>query len=344
MTVPSASRVARRFTARVVIPDPYKMTKAEFLRGTPEPKPRPGYQLLYHTTSPRLAVAEGIAQHGLLTKHSKSPPKGWIWASTKPDDFYGNDTGTLIIFQVPKRGSEADQDPYNFVEWDVGSSVTIGRDIDPKDIVAIDPIIKTDGFGRERLSFFRDRQYAETYWDEWFGPQSKGRSARHLVAGMKLPSDLPDDTFVNIATSGDTLFVEYTQADGRSTPNIGEGVLEAEQLPDCNDHWSVVSAGAPHGWGPMLYDVAMEYVQPDGLMADRGDVSRAALRVWMKYQRRSDVEEVPISGNIYENAPEDCQPMGILAPEVLYSAFLKKPKLIPQLKQLGKLLINGKPA
>ena len=46
------------------------------------------------------------------------------------------------------------------------------------------------------------------------------------------------------------------------------------------------------GWGPMLYDVAMEVatLKGGGLMADRGMVSASAERVWKYYMtNRSDV-------------------------------------------------------
>ncbi len=179
MTTPSAPSVALRYAAArvaaVKIPDPYNMTKAEFLNPRP-PKARSGYQLLYHTTSND--AARDIARNGLLTRYSKSPPKGTIWASTEPDDFYGKGRrSALITFQVPKRGTPADQDPYNGVAWDMGNSVVIARDIAPEDIVDIDLYYGTD-VGGGRLSWFRGGSgYAETYWDEWFGPRQKGKTA-----------------------------------------------------------------------------------------------------------------------------------------------------------------------
>ena len=184
MTTPSAPSVALRYAAArvaaVKIPDPYNMTKAEFLNPSP-PKARSGYQLLYHVTSND--AAKDIARNGLLTRYSKSPPKGTIWASTKPDDFYGSrGSSALITFQVPKRGTPADQDPHNRVVWDMGNSVVIARDITPEDIVDIDLYYETD-LGSRRLSWFRGgSRYAETYWDEWFGPRQKGKTASRIDA------------------------------------------------------------------------------------------------------------------------------------------------------------------
>jgi len=184
MTKPSAPSVALRYAAArvaaVKIPDPYNMTKAEFLNPRP-PKARSGYQLLYHVTSND--AARDIARNGLLTSYSKSPPKGTIWASTKPDDFYGKGRrGALITFQVPKRGTPADQDPYNGVRWDMGeNSVVIWRDIAPRDIVDID-LWDSTGMGNNRLSWLRGgSRYAEIYWDKWFGPRQKGKTAARPI-------------------------------------------------------------------------------------------------------------------------------------------------------------------
>ena len=164
-----ADAMRRSKEASVIVPDPYKMTREEFLRGQPEPKADPGFQLLYHVTSSE--SLEGIAKHGLLTRFSKSPPRGSIWASSSPDAFYGGG-GSMVVFQVPKRGSPADKDvATNKVKWAVGDSVVLFRDVPPADIIAIDPNVK----GQDRLSFFQSNPYAEKYWDMYFAPQSEMR-------------------------------------------------------------------------------------------------------------------------------------------------------------------------
>jgi len=57
------------------------------------------------------------------------------------------------------------------------------------------------------------------------------------------------------------------------------------------------SAEAAPGWGPMLYDVAMEYATMNGggLVADRGSVSPAARKVWDYYMNsRGDVTGIQL--------------------------------------------------
>lgn len=61
---------------------------------------------------------------------------------------------------------------------------------------------------------------------------------------------------------------------------------------DCSGAYEIVwtnAEGAP-GFGPMLYDIAMELAGDDGLMCDRGTVSKEATRVWEYYlNNRPDV-------------------------------------------------------
>ena len=55
--------------------------------------------------------------------------------------------------------------------------------------------------------------------------------------------------------------------------------------------WSVLQSGAERGWGPLLYEVALEWASEHGggLTSDRGIVSDYALAVWDKYAARSDI-------------------------------------------------------
>ena len=62
---------------------------------------------------------------------------------------------------------------------------------------------------------------------------------------------------------------------------------------DCMGAFEVASSGASSGWGPMLYDLAMEYATKNGggLVSDRTGVSEDAYFVWKKYMdSRDDVE------------------------------------------------------
>ena len=63
----------------------------------------------------------------------------------------------------------------------------------------------------------------------------------------------------------------------------------------CGDAWMVLGSNATYQWGPMLYDLAMEYATENGggLMSDRGMVSSSARNVWDYYMsKRSDVKGI----------------------------------------------------
>jgi len=64
--------------------------------------------------------------------------------------------------------------------------------------------------------------------------------------------------------------------------------------PPCLNGFTVVSAKATRGWGPLLYEIALEWASQDGrsgLMADRRGVSDYAVAVWDKYLVRGDVDK-----------------------------------------------------
>ena len=68
--------------------------------------------------------------------------------------------------------------------------------------------------------------------------------------------------------------------------------------PKCSGAWNViVTLETKPGWGPLLYDVAIEVAteKAGGLTSDRGEVSDEALRVWTAYDKsRGDVEKAQL--------------------------------------------------
>jgi hypothetical protein len=60
----------------------------------------------------------------------------------------------------------------------------------------------------------------------------------------------------------------------------------------CLGGYVVVSANAEKGWGPLLYEVAIEWASQNGagLTPDRDSVSSQAVAVWNKYEKRGDVD------------------------------------------------------
>jgi hypothetical protein len=115
-----------------------------------------------------------------------------------------------------------------------------------------------------------------------------------LTEAAKQPEDLHKYHYVEIKeihdqTTSFTLFWD----NGTGSP-IHTGRVSITQDPKrngpCSGAWEVIQADARHGFGPLLYDVAMEYARSDGLMADRRSVSSDAMKVWAFYlNSRPDV-------------------------------------------------------
>ena len=74
---------------------------------------------------------------------------------------------------------------------------------------------------------------------------------------------------------------------------------EEDQEGPCFDGWTVIGAQAEKGWGPLLYEVAIEYASQNGggLTSDRFSVSQYAQAVWDKYENRGDVDAQQMDTN-----------------------------------------------
>jgi len=142
-----------------------------------------------------------------------------------------------------------------------------------------------------------------------------------LTEGMKTPADLPEGSGIAIATEADTPLFVYTYNGEKlyDPPRSKEGVPEdapwgevvTQKLSrNCLNGYMVQHSAAKTGWGPLLYDVAMEWAtaQGGGLTSDRGSVSKDAYLVWDYYLRnRPDVEaaELDILNRGYEKITPD---------------------------------------
>lgn len=64
-------------------------------------------------------------------------------------------------------------------------------------------------------------------------------------------------------------------------------------MSDMGDSWVIFIVDATPGWGPLLYDIALEYASSNGsgLMSDRKTVSDMARPVWDEYDARGDVRK-----------------------------------------------------
>jgi hypothetical protein len=147
-----------------------------------------------------------------------------------------------------------------------------------------------------------------------------------LSEDAKSPSDLPDDLFVMVRSDSNLGYVsgvrfsyvvklEDTQGvtsyrPSNTVDNEIEGYIDivprSTKWTPCDNAWEVVFSKATPGWGPLLYDLAMEYATENGggLMSDRNSVSPSAKKVWDYYMiNRKDVTVIQMDDEIDSLTP-----------------------------------------
>jgi hypothetical protein len=132
------------------------------------------------------------------------------------------------------------------------------------------------------------------------------------------PDNLPDDfTFKLRVTSlgKGSRIVVMAMRDGVNYGSVEAIRVENEMRP-CRDAYEVLfSRVTRKGFGPLLYDIAMEAATElgGGLMSDRMVVSGDAQRVWQKYQDdRSDVERMQLDSEENELTPTNADNCNVL--------------------------------
>jgi len=82
-------------------------------------------------------------------------------------------------------------------------------------------------------------------------------------------------------------------------PEIGEPVgYIAFGGYDNSDILGVYGAFSEHGYGPLLYEMAMTYIYPNGLSPSQdGSTSGDALYVWDRFANRGDIKKEKITGS-----------------------------------------------
>ena len=138
-----------------------------------------------------------------------------------------------------------------------------------------------------------------------------------LNESAKTPEDIGDMNIEIEFTPGSWIAVSLWKEVSGFKTRVGEVHAEkaAPVTGSCYGAYEVVwtnAEGAP-GFGPMLYDIAMELAGDEGLMCDRGTVSKEASRVWEYYlNNRPDVvakqlddRRKPFLQNPGKNDPSD---------------------------------------
>jgi hypothetical protein len=195
-----------------------------------------------------------------------------------------------------------------------------------------------------------------------------GAGVLPLHEAAKSPIDLPDGYAVRIEKDGYYINVLYTYKgkDARTQDADIQGNIQLDEPGwdydggwDCLGALEIRGSEAAKGWGPLLYDVAIEYAtkKAGGLVADRESVSDSALRVWDYYlNRRSDVKHKQLDdteNTLTPSKKDNCnqgsaselgKDRGIPwhdKKNPLSKIYTKRPaKTMAQLKKLGKLILK----
>ena len=174
-----------------------------------------------------------------------------------------------------------------------------------------------------------------------------------LAEGMKMPVDLPDevDVVIKDLISGQAFTVSYSSDDEEY--DMGPWGRISVAIParfngPCDGALNVTDAEADPGWGPLLYDVAIEYATQvaNGLISDRRSVSGAAKKVWDYYlSNRSDVtvhQLDNLSNSLTALEDDNCN-QGIAGDQwtnsPLSKRYTKEPTTINALRAVDKLVV-----
>ena len=127
-----------------------------------------------------------------------------------------------------------------------------------------------------------------------------------LTEGMKTIDDLPTEVYINIV-SGRSTIVYYSKPDPNNNGQYIRTTKKDVPLPwgmvkikkveeeygECEGAYSVAKSMSAKGWGPLLYDVAMEWAtsKGTGLISDRIDVTPEAVKIWDFYLNNRESEE-----------------------------------------------------
>jgi len=126
--------------------------------------------------------------------------------------------------------------------------------------------------------------------------------------GITISSDASFGMSVRYVRIEDAATEQYSEltyndaiGDKKDYPHGAVDILKTEEDQEgpCYDGWTVIGSEARKGWGPLLYEVAIEYASRNGggLTADRFSVSQSAQSVWDKYEQRPGVDAQQMDTN-----------------------------------------------
>ena len=167
-------------------------------------------------------------------------------------------------------------------------------------------------------------------------------------------TDLPPDSKIVVVDGGGKLTIKLR------SDTIGGGIEAYRYKSESANIFVLEKSGATHGYGPLLYDIAIEAITAKGAVAvsDRKNVSTDAMRIWQYYYtKRDDVEKVELPpgawycGDRWINEfnvdtskldedpktwPDKSNPIW-----ALWCGYRKKPQTLNRLRDNGKLTVQS---
>lgn len=143
---------------------------------------------------------------------------------------------------------------------------------------------------------------------------------------MKLPTDLGDNQCVIVTVGLDC--AKIVQVKIEILPYVLENFILIEA--NGNTDWMVTESKCQHGWGPFLYDLAMELAGHANLWlrSHSNSVSDDALKLWERYLSRNDVERKKLISQVSPYDPTE-------ATKYMYRKL--QMNLVSELKRMGKM-------
>tara|TARA_R100000152_G_C6765943_1_gene190813 strand:- start:606 stop:1199 length:594 start_codon:yes stop_codon:yes gene_type:complete len=187
----------------------------------------------------------------------------------------------------------------------------------------------------------------------------------YLNEGMKMPEDLSElgsNISVAIYRNNEDFEVTFVETNRtgmkieKNRPDLGHiNLFKAGEDGECAGAWVIGVTSAKGGWGPMLYDVAIEmaskkHMGGGGVTPDRNTVSSDARAIWDYYlNNRNDVISKQLDDKENPQTPDksdDCNQTSARASEDWRDSSLSKVyvktdgAMMKKLHSLGRLIVR----
>jgi len=152
----------------------------------------------------------------------------------------------------------------------------------------------------------------------------------NAVFDRRLPEILPPDQAGKITTS-EQVKAYAEQLLGEILLGTIAATVAFERSQNNEKIWRVTQSSAEKGYGPLLYEAMMTFINGDWIAPDASSVSPSAEKVWSTFAKRPDMQKEPSKQENHRHDPDE-------APDL---TFIYKPKGPRDTSAHKKLLNNA---